>query len=383
MAATESSVAAKRVAKSPRPEAQRGQSYWQLVWWKFKRSRLAIIGAIVLIGFYAVCGLFAEFFAPYLLMHTSNYAEALPQIPRFIDPEGRFHLRPFVYGYEKKIDEIALRRSFVIDTSKRYPLYLLARGEPYKLLGLFKTDLHLFGTGKENPEAHCFIFGTDGLGRDVFSRIIYGGRVSLLVGLVGQFISLVLGSVLGTISGHFGGLVDMIIQRVIEFMMAFPTIPLWMTLACAIPPQWSPIMVWFALTLILSLVGWGGLARQVRGLVLSLREREFVLAAKSFGSSEWTVMRRHLIPNALSHIIVIATLSIPYMILGETALSFLGLGLRPPVTSWGVLLKETQYVRSLRYTPWLLIPAPFVIIAILAFNFLGDGLRDAVDPYAR
>jgi len=383
MMAAESSRAADDAARSLRNEAQRGQSYWQLVWWKFRRNRLAVAGAVVVVSFYLVCGVFAEFFAPYLLMHTSEYAQAPPQMPRLIDVEGRFHPRPFVYGYEKRVDREAFRRSFVIDTSKRYPLYFLTRGEPYKLFGLFNTDFHLFGTGIHNAEAHCFILGTDKLGRDLFSRIIYGGRISLLVGLTGEILGLIAGGILGGFSGYLGGLVDMIIQRLIEFMMAFPTIPLWMALACAIPPQWSPIAVWFALTVIISLIGCGGLARQVRGLVLSLREREFVLAAISAGASNWYVTTRHLLPNTLSHLIVISTLAVPAMILGETSLSFLGLGLRPPITSWGVLLKETQNVLALRYTPWFIIPAVFIVLSVLAFNFLGDGLRDATDPYAR
>jgi peptide/nickel transport system permease protein len=359
-----------------------GQSYWQLVWWRFRRNRLGLTGGLVVLGFYLVCGVFAEFFSPYLLEHKSDYVKAPPQMLHLRDAEGRFHLRPFVYGYERKIDPEALRRFYVVDPSKMYPVYLFARGEPYKLFGLFDADIHFFGTGIDHPEAHWFLFGTDQLGRDLFSRIIYGGRVSLTVGLVGEILGLIAGTIFGGLSGYLGGIIDFAIQRAVELMMAFPTIPLWMALAAAIPPQWSPLTVWLALTVIISLIGSGGLARQVRGLVLSLREREFVLAAISAGADSWYVVTRHLLPNTLSHLIVTSTLAIPAMILGETSLSFLGLGLRPPITSWGVLLKETQNVLALRYTPWFVIPAAFVILSVLAFNFWGDGLRDAADPYA-
>ncbi len=364
-----------------RPQKQIKQSYWNLVWWRFKRNRLAIIGAIIVLAFYFVCALFAEFFAPYPLEYRSDYLEARPQWPHFIDPEGKIHLRPFVYGLEKKIDPVKRKRTYVVDTSKRYPIYFFVRGEPYKLLGLIPMNIHFFGTDPNDPEAHVFLFGTDRLGRDMFSRIIYGGRLSLLIGLLGQILTIFLGTVLGAISGYYGGAVDMFVQRTTEFLAAFPDIPLFMALAAAIPPQWSPIWVYFMLTLILAIVRWGGLARQVRGLVLSLREREYVLAALSFGASDRRVLFRHLIPGAISHIIVIATLAIPGMILAETALSWLGLGLRPPLTSWGVLLQEVSNVRAIRFAPWLLTPVPFVITAILAYNMLGDGLRDALDPY--
>lgn len=343
---------------------------------------MAVVGAVIVFGFYFVCALFAEFFAPYRLEYRSEFFEAPPQVPRFIDAEGNLHLRPFVYGYKEEIDLVRRKRSFVVDTSKRYPIYFFTRGEPYKLLGLIPFDRHLFGPGIDNPEAHAFIFGTDRLGRDLLSRIIYGGRLSLLIGLIGQALTVLFGSILGAISGYYGGKIDMIVQRGTEFLAAFPDIPLFMALAAAIPPQWSPILVYFMLTLILAFVRWGGLARQVRGLVLSLREREYVLAAQSFGASDWRIMSRHLIPGAISHIIVISTLAIPGMILAETALSWLGLGLRPPLTSWGVLLQEVSSVRAIRFAPWLLIPAPFILLAILGFNFLGDGLRDAMDPYS-
>jgi peptide/nickel transport system permease protein len=241
--------------------------------------------------------------------------------------------------------------------------------------------VHLFGTRSDDPDASVFLMGTDSNGRDYFSRIVYGGRLSLMLGLIGVFLTLILGSVLGAISGYYGGTVDMLVQRSTEFLSAFPDIPLFMALAAAIPRYWSPIAVYFMLTVILAFVRWGGLARQVRSLILSLREREYVLAARSAGASDNRIMFRHLLPGTMSHVIVIATLSIPGMILAETALSWLGLGLRPPLTSWGVLLLEAGTVRAIRYAPWLLWTIPFVLLTVLAFNMLGDGLRDALDPY--
>lgn len=358
------------------------QSYLRLAWWRFKKNRLAIIGAAIVLGFYFVCVLAAEFFAPYSLEHMSDYLEAPPQQLHFIDEEGNFSLIPFVYGYVEVLDRQRMRRTYEIDTTRKYPVTLFARGEPYMFLGLFEIDIHLFGTDPNDREAHVYLFGTDRLGRDMFSRIIHGGRLSLLIGLSGQLMTLFFGTVLGAISGYYRGVVDTMIQRATEFLSAFPDIPLFLALAAAIPPQWSPIAVYFMLTIILSFVRWGSLARQVRGLILSLREREYVLAAQSFGTGDRDILFRHLIPGTLSHVIVIATLAIPGMILAETALSFLGLGLRPPLTSWGVLLQEVSNIRAIQFAPWLLIPVPFVITVIFAFNMLGDGLRDALDPYS-
>jgi peptide/nickel transport system permease protein len=357
------------------------QSYWSLVWWKFKKNKLAIVGGILLLTFYFAFAVIPEFLSPYQLETTSNYTEARPQTIRFVDQDGKFHLRPFVYGLDKKIDQVARKRTFVENPDRVYDIYFFVQGDPYKLLGLIPTDRHLFGTKSDDPEASVFIMGTDSLGRDYFSRILYGGRLSLMIGLIGQVLTLVLGSVLGAISGYYGGVVDLIVQRLTEFLAAFPDIPLFMALAAAIPVFWSPVLVYFMLTVILAFVRWGGLARQVRGLILSLREREYVLAAKSFGGSDSRLMFRHLLPGTMSHIIVIATLSIPGMILAETALSWLGLGLRPPLTSWGVLLQEAGTVYAIRFAPWLLWTVPFLLVVILAYNMLGDGLRDALDPY--
>ncbi len=369
--------------KSPAIEQKKpvSQSYWSLVWWKFKKNRLAIVGGILLILFYFGFVGIPEFLAPYDLEHRSNYTEARPQTIRFVDKDGQFHLRPFVYGLDRKIDVMARRRSFDENPDRVYPIHFFVHGDPYKLFGLIPTDIHLFGVQSDDPEAAIFIMGTDSLGRDYFSRILFGGRLSLMIGLIGQFLTLLLGSVLGAISGYYGGTVDTIVQRVTEFLAAFPDIPLFMALAAAIPVYWSSVAVYFMLTVILAFVRWGGLARQVRGMILSLREREYVLAAKSFGASDSRLMFRHLLPGTMSHVIVIATLSIPGMILSETALSWLGLGLRPPLTSWGVLLQEAMTVYAIRFAPWLLWTVPFLLIIILAYNMLGDGLRDAMDPY--
>jgi peptide/nickel transport system permease protein len=358
------------------------QSYWSLVWWRFKKNPLAIVGtAVLIISYVAFVGL-AEFVAPYPLERRSRFTEARPQTIRFVDQEGNFRLRPFIYGLERQIDPVKRLRTFVEDPSRRYDIYFFTKGEPYRLLGLIPMDIHLFGVISDDPDASVFIMGTDTIGRDYFSRIIFGGRLSLMIGLIGQFLTIFFGSILGVISGYYRGAVDMAVQRGTEFLAAFPDIPLFMALAAAIPKFWSPIAVYFMLTIILSFVRWGGLARQVRGLILSLREREYVLAASSAGASAARIMLRHLLPGTMSHVIVIATLAIPGMILAETALSWLGLGLRPPLTSWGVLLQDAATVRAIRYAPWMLWVIPPIIITIWAFNLLGDGLRDAMDPYS-
>jgi peptide/nickel transport system permease protein len=357
------------------------QSYFALVWWKFKKNKLAIVGGVVLLILYFSMVAAPEFISPYLLERRSAYTEARPQTIRFVDSTGKFHLQPFVYGLERQIDEERRIRVFVEDPERIYPISLFVKGDPYKLLGFIPWDVHLFGTKSDDPDASVFLMGTDANGRDYFSRIIYGGRLSLMLGLIGVFLTLILGSVLGAISGYYGGTIDMLVQRSTEFLSAFPDIPLFMALAAAIPRYWSPIAVYFMLTVILAFVRWGGLARQVRSLILSLREREYVLAARSAGAGDNRIMFRHLLPGTMSHVIVIATLSIPGMILAETALSWLGLGLRPPLTSWGVLLQEAGTVRAIRYAPWLLWTIPFVLLTVLAFNMLGDGLRDALDPY--
>ena len=361
-----------------RPELQEEYflaSQWQLMWRKLRRHRLALAGATVLALLYLVA-IFAEFFAPHDIFQRHNdYINAPPQLVRVFD-EGSVRL-PFVYPLVQTRNEVTLRREYTADTTRRLPLVLFVRGDPYKLWGIFRTNVHFFGT--QGGEA--FLLGTDRLGRDMLSRVIHGARISLSIGLVGVFISFVLGCILGGISGYYGGTADLIVQRAIEFIISIPTIPLWMALSAALPANWPALRVYFAITVILALQGWAGLARVVRGKLLELREEDFVMAARIAGQGAGDIIRRHLLPSFMSYLIVNITLAIPGMILGETALSFLGLGLRPPVVSWGVLLKDAQNFRTVAIHPWLLIPGIFVVVTVLMFNFLGDGLRDAADPY--
>jgi len=360
---------------------QVSQSYWSLVWWKFKKNRMAVYASILIAVFYIVCVFFAEFFAPYSMVRESDFIESRPQWLHFVDQEGKFHLRPFVYGLEEEVDMEIRKRFYVDDTSQQFPIHFFVHGEEYKLLGLIPTDLHLLGPDPGNPDAYMYLFGTDNLGRDLLSRIIYGGRVSLLIGFTAVFVMLFIGITLGAMSGYYGGAVDMVIQRTSEFVQIFPDLPLFLALAAVIPPNWSSTNVFFGITFLWAFIRWGPIARQIRGLVLSLREREYVLAAESFGASDRRIITKHLIPGTMSHLIVVATLAIPGIILFETALSWLGLGLVPPTVSWGTLLNAVTGVRAIRFTPWLLFVVPFVILAILGFNMMGDGLRDAMDPY--
>ena len=352
-------------------------SQWQLMWRKLKKHKLALLGGIILIVFY-ISGLFCEIISPYEIYNkNTDYIYCPPQKIHFFDG-NRFHLRPFVYGLKREIDMTMLKRIYTEDKSQKYFIKLFVRGDKYKFWGLFRTNLHLFGVEKPGT---LFIFGTDDLGRDLLSRNLYASRISLSIGLVGVAFSFVLGLIFGGLSGFYGGAIDTVIQRIIEFFISIPKIPLWMALSAALPPNWPSINVYFGITIILSIVAWTGLARVVRGRLLELREEDFVMAAKISGATDRIIIARHLLPSFLSYLIVNLTLSIPRMILGETALSFLGLGLRPPVVSWGVLLQNAQNFRTVGTNPWLLIPCVFVIITVLAFNFLGDGLRDAADPY--
>jgi peptide/nickel transport system permease protein len=359
------------------PEGRYLASQWRLMWWKLRDHKLAMTSLWVLVLFYLVAA-FCETVAPSdPQRRDANRKLASPQ---------RIHLfhngtlrRPFVYPQVRHIDPETLAQTYTSNTSRVLPICVWVKGDAYRLWGLFRMDRHLFGL----PDGeHLYLMGGDQLGRDLFSRIAYGSRISLTIGLIGVFLSLLLGIIIGGISGYYGGTIDLLVQRSIEVLRSFPTIPLWLALSAAMPAKWSNIRVYFCMTVILALVGWTGLARVVRGKLLALREEDYVLAAKVAGVKEFRIILQHLIPGFMSHLIVTATLAIPGMILAETSLSFLRLGLRPPTISWGVLLQDAQNITAIALYPWLLFPIGFVVVAVLMFNFLGDGLRDAADPYS-
>ena len=352
-------------------------SQWQLMGRKFKKHKLAIIGMALLALFYIVA-IFAEFFATQdIYDRDTGHSYAPPQRIRIRDENGFRLFKPYVYGLKLEVNPVTWRKTYASDRSIKNRIYLFAKGDEYKLWGFIRGKRHFLGV----KEGTLFLLGSDNLGRDLYSRLVYASRISLSIGLVGVSLSFILGCTLGGLSGYFGGRIDMIIQRIIEFMQSIPTIPLWMALSAALPRDWSPIMLYFAITVVLSIVSWGGLARVVRGKLLQLREEDFVMAATISGAGPGAIIARHLLPSFLSYLIVSVTLAIPGMILGETSLSFLGLGLRTPTVSWGVLLKDAQNIRTVAQNPWLLIPGLLVIVTVLAFNFVGDGLRDAADPY--
>jgi len=351
-----------------------GASQWRLIWRKFIRNQAALGGGIVILLFYLVA-IFGDFIAPY--GKDTRYRESIympPSEVQIVDSNGKLGL--FIYEQKQEFDK-NLKRVYTPNLEKKIPIQFFVRGDSYKLLGLFESDLHLFGV----PEGMIALFGADRQGRDMFSRLVIGSQVSLSIGLVGVILSLILGTILGIISGYYAGWTDDIIQRLIELIRSFPSVPLWMALSAAIPMTWTIGQTYFAISLILSLLGWTWLARQLRGQVLALRNQDFVLAARLAGASDSWIIFRHLIPATLGQIIVVSTLQMPAMILAETSLSWLGLGLRPPVVSWGVLIQESQNYQSLALYPWVFLPAVAVAICILAFSYLGDGLRDSVDPY--
>ncbi len=351
-------------------------SQWQLMWWKLKRHKLAIVSSIVLFLIY-FSALLCEFLSPYNL-HTRNvdFIYAPPQAIHF------FHkgvlTAPFVYGLEYRLNMENLRREYTPNTQDIQKLRFFCRGDAYKFWGLLSTDRHFICPAQDGQ---FFLLGTDRLGRDMYSRILYGARISLTIGLIGIIVSFTLGIVIGGIAGYYGGIVDNIVQRMIEILRSFPELPLWMALSAVLPVTWNPLTIFFGITIILAMLDWTGLARAVRSKLLALREEDYCSAAQLMGAKPKRIIGKHLLPGFMSHLIASASLSIPAMILGETALSFLGLGLRPPITSWGVLLNEAQNINVVALYPWLMLPVIPVILVILGFNFLGDGLRDAADPY--
>ncbi|MFI5033218.1 MAG: ABC transporter permease [Reyranellales bacterium] len=352
-------------------------SNWKLVWWRFRRHHLAMASAGLLILLYLIV-LFPSFFSTQDPERTDARQAFIPVQSIHLFADGKW--APWVPAIAGKRNPTTLRMEWTTDTKKRVPIHFLGAGPHWKVLGLIPTNIHLIVAA--DPNQRIFLLGSDRLGRDQWSRIMHGTQTSMTVGLVAVALSVILGVVLGGISGYVGGRTDQVIQRIIELLQSVPTIPIWLALSAALPRDWTPIQVFFAITVILSLVGWTTLGREVRGRFLALREEDFVLAARLAGCSRMRIILRHMVPTFISHIIATSSLAIPVMIINETSLSFLGLGIRPPAISWGVLLQEAQNIQTLALAPWLLIPGLVVIVSVLAFNLVGDGLRDAADPYS-
>lgn len=352
---------------------------WQLIWRRFSKHVLAV-GSLWFLLLLALCAIFAEQVGPYDPFGVQRLRTLAPPTGIHLFHDGQF-VGPFVYGLSRERDLETARVLYETDTETVLPIQFFRSGDSYSFFGLFETDMHLFGVDDRRQQIN--LLGTDDLGRDVFSRLMHGARVTLSAGLIGVMFAFVLGLTLGSISGYFGGWIDSAIQRLMEFIRSIPTIPLWMGLAAALPLAWDPIFVYVLITLILALIGWTHLARVVRGQFFAIRNEDYVMAARLAGASEYRIITKHMLPSMTSYIIAALTLAVPEMILGETALSFLGLGLRPPVVSWGVLLQDAQNLRSISLAPWLLSPGLAVVLTVLAFNFLGDGLRDAADPYGQ
>ncbi len=358
---------------------EENESYFQLVWRRFRRSTVSIVGACMVLML-LVLAIFAEFFSPTSLSQVDLKSSFIPpQQVHFFDAQGKFHLIPFVYNYTYTLDPKTFRVAWVEDTKKPYELEFFAQGPEYKLLGLFPTKLHLYEVAEGGT---VYLLGTDKLGRDLWGKACEAGRISLSMSLFGTIISILVGSVLGVVSGYYGGWVDNVLQRFTEFVAAFPNLPLWMALAALVPKTADSFTVFVAMACIFALLSWTTLTREVRGKVLALRETDFILAAKEMGASDARIIFRHLYPNALSHIIVILTLTVPTVILAESLLSFLGIGITEPLISWGLMMRNTQDIQTLGQNSWILAPIAFIVVAVLGFNFLGDGLRDAADPYA-
>ncbi|MCS7219846.1 MAG: ABC transporter permease [Anaerolineae bacterium] len=360
-------------------ELERHESYIQLVWRRFKRSKASIVGALLVLGL-TILAVFAEFFSPYPLdtIELQNTFVA-PTRVRFIDAQGRFHWRPFVYAQELTIDPKTFEPKWTENTEKMYPIKFFVQGWEYKILGIIPSKLHLFGV---EGEGRIHLMGTDKFGRDLFGKSCQAGRISLTMALFGTLISVAIGSVLGVASGYYGGRADELIQRFVEFVNCFPQLPLWMSLAAIVPRTWDSFRIFVIMSFIFALLSWTTLEREVRGKVMALRETDFILAAKEMGASDARIIFLHLYPNSLSHVVVILTLTIPSIILAEAFLSFLGIGIQEPLVSWGLLMRNAQNIQTLGQYPWMMSPVFFIIAAVLGFNFLGDGLRDAADPYA-
>ena len=358
---------------------ERYESYFQLVWKRFRKSKPAIIGGLMILILIMLAA-FADFFCPADLEKTDlQLTNMPPQRVRFIDAEGKFHLRPFVYNLMVDYDPLTFAPIWKEDTSKRFPIYFFVNTWKYKLLGLIPTNVHLFGVEQGGT---IFLMGTERQGRDLFGRACWAGRISLSMSIFAAFISLTIGSITGVTSGYYGGKVDWFLQRFIEFLMSFPQLPLWMALAAVIPKNWNSLSIFMMMSVIFASLGWTGVAREVRGKVMAFGSTDFILAAKEMGASDARIILKHLYPNCLSHVIVSLTLGIPGIILAESFLSFLGIGIQEPLTSWGFLMKSAQALEVLGSYPWILTPVGFIIFAVLGFNFLGDGLRDAADPYS-
>lgn len=357
---------------------QRRETYYQLVWRRFRRSKPAIVGGLLVIMLLFLA-IFADFFAPYPLTQTNARNAFIPPTKiHFIDSEGNFHLRPFVYKQVVEVDLITFSPIWTEDTETRYPIQFFVKGWEYKLFGFIPMDLHLFGA----EGADIFLLGTDKLGADLWSKSCEAGRISLTMSIFGTIISVIIGAAVGVISGYYSGWFDNVVQRFVEFITAFPQLALWLSLAAIVPRTWDSFRIFIIMAFIFALLSWTTLAREVRGKVLSLRETDFVLAAKEMGASDKRIMFLHVLPNTFSHIIVILTLTIPGIILAEAFLSFLGIGIQRPLISWGLLMQDAQNLRTLGETPWIMSPSAFIILAVLGFNLLGDGLRDAADPYS-